>query len=229
MKTKVLSLILFLLFMPAVCIIGAVFFKDRSSSFIIITTVIALLSSYIFVYEKKNSPAHELVLIALMSAMSVLGRIVFAFAPSLKPCTAIIILTGIYLDRETGFMVGAFTALVSNFYFGQGSWTPFQMLAWGVCGYIAGLFGKRLIKNRIMLLIYSAVSGVMFSLLMDLYTCLWIDGTIIVSRYIAFVTAAVPVTISYAVSNVIFTTVFMQPFGRIFDRLCTKYGINNLN
>ena len=225
MKARVVSLCVFLLCIPAVCVIGMLFFKERSVSFSCISVVVLMLGAYLYVYEKKRSPAAELVIIALMSALSVLGRIVFAFLPSLKPCSAIIILTAIYFGKETGFMVGAFTALVSNFYFGQGGWTPFQMLAWGLTGYFAGMLGKWLVKNRFLILAYGAVIGVFFSLLMDLYTCLWTDGKIIFSRYLALISAAAWVTVSYAVSNVIFLALFMQPMGRIFDRLRVKYAI----
>ena len=166
-RTKMISLCIFLLAFPAICVVGVVFFKDRSVSFVLTGVVIAMLAGYFYIYEKKDSPAWELVIIALMSALSVMGRTVFAFLPSLKPCSAIIILTAIYFGRETGFMVGAFTALVSNFYFGQGAWTPFQMLAWGLTGYFAGMLGKWLVRSRILLLAYSAVIGVFFSLLMD--------------------------------------------------------------
>ena len=225
MKARIVSLCIFLLCIPAICVAGVVFFRDRAVSFASTGVVLLMLAGYFYVYEKKNSQAWELVIVALMSALSVLGRIVFAFLPSLKPCSAIIILTAVYYGRETGFMVGAFTALVSNFYFGQGGWTPFQMLAWGLTGYFAGMLGKWLSKNKILLLIYSALIGVFFSLLMDIYTCLWMDGKVIVSRYIVQVSSAAKVTVSYAVSNIIFTGLFMQPFGRVFKRLCIKYGI----
>jgi energy-coupling factor transport system substrate-specific component len=226
-RTKLVSLCIFLICVPAVCVAGVVFFKDRSVSFVCTGVVLVILAGYFYVYEKKSSPAWELVIIALMSALSVLGRIVFAFLPSLKPCSAIIILTDVYFGRERGFMVGAFTALVSNFYFGQGTWTPFQMLAWGLTGYFAGMLGRWLVKNRILLLIYSAAIGVFFSLLMDLYSCLWMDGEVILSRYLVLISSAAWVTVSYAVSNVVFTALFMQPFGRIFKRLCVKYGIGS--
>ena len=225
MKARIVSLCIFLLCIPAICVAGVVFFRDRAVSFASTGVVLLMLAGYFYVYEKKNSQAWELVIVALMSALSVLGRIVFAFLPSLKPCSAIIILTAVYYGRETGFMVGAFTALVSNFYFGQGGWTPFQMLAWGLTGYFAGMLGKWISKNKILLLIYSALIGVFFSLLMDIYTCLWMDGKVIVSRYIVQVSSAARVTVSYAVSNIIFTGLFMQPFGRVFKRLCIKYGI----
>ena len=193
MKAKIVSLCVFLLCIPAICFAGVLFFKERSVSFACTGIVILMLGAYFYVYEKKSSAAWELVIVALMSALSVVGRIVFAFMPSLKPCSAIIILTAVYFGRETGFMVGAFTALVSNFYFGQGGWTPFQMLAWGLTGYFAGMLGRQLAKNRILLLVYSAVIGVFFSLLMDLYSCLWMDGKVILC-FMSPATVIVPAT-----------------------------------
>ena len=77
-----------------------------------------------------------MVIAAVITALCVVGR----FIPFFKPIAALTIIAAVYLGGETGFMVGAMAALMSNFYFGQGPWTPFQMLAWGMIGLIAGYF-----------------------------------------------------------------------------------------
>ena len=87
-------------------------------------------------------------LTAAMTALSVSGRFLFAMLPGFKPVTAIIIITALYFGAQAGFMTGALTALISNIYFGQGSWTPFQMLAWGIVGLLGGILSGYLKKNK---------------------------------------------------------------------------------
>ena len=160
-----------------------------------------------------------------MTALSVAGRFVFAPIPFFKPVTAIVIITAIYLGAEAGFITGAFSAVVSNFYFGQGPWTPFQMFAWGLIGFLAGLLAKRLLESKVLLIIFGALSGVAFSFIMDVWTTLWADGTFNIARFIASITTAAPFTVVYMVSNVIFLLLLTKPIGRKLQRLKTKYGI----
>ena len=103
-------------------------------------------------FEKGKNDARRIVIIAVMTALSVAGRFVFAPIPFFKPVTAIVIITAIYLGSEAGFITGAFSAVVSNFYFGQGPWTPFQMLAWGLIGFLAACLLKNLLRVRCCLL-----------------------------------------------------------------------------
>ena len=138
-------------------------------------------------------------------------------------CTRII--TAMYFGPQAGFMTGALTAVISNFYFGQGPWTPFQMFSWGTVGLIAGVFAPQLKKSLVFRIIYSAVSGVLYSLLMDIYTTLWYDGTFNLTRYIAAVTSAVPVTLTYVVSKVAFIILLAKPIGSVLDGINTKYGM----
>ena len=80
---------------------------------------------------------------ALRQIMPTVGRVLFAPIPDFKPVSAICILAGAVFGRRSGFLVGALAALVSNFFFGQGPWTPWQMYAWGLVGYLAGVLADR--------------------------------------------------------------------------------------
>ena len=99
---------------------------------------------FILVFDKKKPQARELVPIAVMAAIAVVGRTVFEIIPlpNFKPCSAIIIITAVAFGPEAGFMTGALTAFVSNFIFGQGPWTPWQMFCWGMIGFVAGRLQK---------------------------------------------------------------------------------------
>lgn len=96
---------------------------------------------FFLVFEKRKPQARELVPIAVMAAIAVVGRTVFAIVPlpNFKPCSAIIMITAVVFGPETGFLTGALTAFVSNFIFGQGPWTPWQMFTWGLLGFLTGL------------------------------------------------------------------------------------------
>lgn len=167
-----------------------------------------------------------MILIAVMTALSVAGRLLFAALPGFKPVTAMVVLTAMYFGGEAGFLTGALTALLSNFYFGQGPWTPFQMFTWGLLGFFAGLLRNRLKSSAIFLAVYGAFAGVAFSLIMDVWSALWVDGTFQLARYAAAVATSLGYMAIYAVSNVIFLLLLRKPMGQILGRVQEKYGIN---
>lgn len=196
----------------------------KSVALIVVIAVVAILGVLLVILEKKNTDTKKLVLIAVMTAMSVAGRFIFALTPGFKPVTALVVLTGMYLGAEAGFLCGALTALVSNFYFGQGPWTPFQMLVWGILGLLAAAFSFGLKKSRILLMLYGIFAGIAFSLLMDVFTVLWVQGTFSWSYYLVCITAALPYTILYAVSNVIFLWVLGNSVGRKISHIVENKG-----
>jgi energy-coupling factor transport system substrate-specific component len=91
-------------------------------------------------YERRRPDARVVALVATLAALAALGRIAFAALPNVKPTTDIVLIAGYALGPGPGFAVGAIAGLTSNFFFGQGPWTPWQMAAWGMTGVIgAGL------------------------------------------------------------------------------------------
>ena len=218
---RILGIIIPLVLIPAVAVCGSVLFSEQKHIFV--SLVVAFFSLVLFItgFERKMTGTRRMVLVAVMTAISVLGR----FIPFFKPITALTVITAMYLGGEAGFLVGSLSALLSNFYFGQGPWTAFQMLAWGLIGYVAGLVAERLKSNRALLLIYGVLSGVAFSLIMDVWTVLWYSAGFDVELYLASITAAIPHTILYAVSNFVFLYFLAKPFGDKLERMKIKYGV----
>lgn len=206
---------------PAVCVTGATVFGEKKHLFV--SLLVALLSVLLFIsgFEKKQTGARRLVIVAVMTALAVIGR----FIPFFKPVTAITVITAVYLGGEAGFLVGALSAILSNFYFGQGPWTAFQMLALGLIGLFAGYLSKALKKSRIALVLYGVLAGVVYSLVMDVWTVLWYNDTFNVSLYLSAIITALPHTVLYAVSNFIFLFVAAKPFGEKLERIKIKYGV----
>ena len=209
------------LIVPALTLAGSIVF-DRKRH-IIISLAIAVFSLLLFAagFEKRRTGTRRMVIAAVMTALCFAGR----FIPFLKPISALTIITGIYLGGETGFLVGAMTAVLSNFYFGQGPWTAFQMLAWGLIGLVAGILSDPLKRSRVFLLIYGAAAGLMYSFIMDIWTVLWYAEGFDIKLYIAALGTAIPYTASYVISNVLFLSLLAKPFGEKLQRIKNTYGV----
>lgn len=220
-----MRIVLFLIGCILTIFLGVSIFAEKQYAFI--SLILSVLSCAFLVsgFDKRHTHVRRLVMIAVMTALSVLGRFLFAAIPGFKPMTAVIVLTGMYLGYEAGFLCGAATALLSNFYFGQGPWTPFQMLAFGILGLLAGIFGKSLKNSRIMLIVYGIFAGVAYSFMMDIWTVLWAYEGFSLNGYLAALSTAVPYTIAYALSNVVFLMLIRKPFGSRLNRMIVKYRI----
>lgn len=206
---------------PAVVAAGVFVFDEKRYAFV--SLAVAVLANLLFIagFEKKQTGTRRLILVSVMIALSAAGRLI----PLFKPVTALTIITGICLGGESGFLVGSLSAVISDFYFGQGPWTPFQMLAWGLIGLLAGILAAPLKKSRFALLAYGALSGVIFSFIMDIWTVLWYNGSFDAGLYLAALATAVPYTVLYAVSNVIFLQLCAKPFCEKLERVRVKYGV----
>lgn len=218
---RVLKVVVPFVLIPLLVILGATVFEQRR--YLIVSTGVALLALLFFAtgYEKKPSGSRRMIIVSVMIAMCIVGR----FIPLFKPVTALTVITAVYLGSESGFLVGALAALLSNFYFGQGPWTPFQMLAWGMIGLIAGLIAEPLKHHKWMMLAYGVLAGILYSLVMDVWTVIWYDGSFHIELYITSLITAIPHTVMYAVSNFIFLWFMAKPFGEKLERIKIKYGI----
>ncbi len=206
---------------PTAAVLGSVVFDEKKHIFV--SFFVALLSLVLFIagFEKKQTGTRRMVIVSVMIALSIVGR----FIPFFKPVTAITVICAIYLGSEAGFLVGSLSALLSNFYFGQGPWTAFQMLAWGLIGLVAGFLAKPLQKSRAALLVYGVLSGVAFSFIMDIWSVLWYSEGFSLTLYSAALVTAIPHTVLYSVSNFIFLFFMAKPFGDKLNRIKIKYGV----
>ncbi|MBQ7378223.1 MAG: ECF transporter S component [Clostridia bacterium] len=216
-----LSILIPSFLIPAVVLAGALLFDARAHLFI--SLAVAILSLLLFVagFEQKKIGTRRTVLVSVMIALCIVGRII----PFFKPVTALVVLCAIYLGPQAGFYTGALSALLSNFIFGQGPWTPFQMLAWGLIGLFAGLFAKPLQKRRVWLLLYGLFAGVAYSAVMDVWSVLWATGSMDAQAYLAAMLTALPHTALYVLSNLLFLWICAKPIGDKLQRIKIKYEI----
>lgn len=133
-----LSLAIMVLLVP----LAVVLFTRLRQSFYLsgLTIIVLTIAAFFLHFESRKPQARELVLLAVLCALAVASRAAFSFVPHFKPMLAIVMLTGIAFGPEAGFLCGAISGFASNFIFGQGPWTPWQMFAYGIGGMLAGLF-----------------------------------------------------------------------------------------
>ena len=225
MKKQIKYLIIFLI-IPVIIISSYLLFRNKPFGLLSLIVALLALVPFILSYENRKPKAEELVLIAVIIAVNVVSRIIFASVPHFKPVTAIIIIAALAFGKESGFMIGMLSAVLSNFYFGQGPWTPFQMFSWGMIGYIAGIFkDKQISKNIAFILLLGVLGAVLFTSVVEVWTVLQIDQGFNLSRYLAILITSMPILIIYIVSNCVFIVIFAKPLLEIFNRAKNKYGI----
>ena len=207
------------------CGIGGFFLAgERAWAYLSVALAVLALLPAVWGFEKRKHKASELTVLAALVAFTAASRIALFALPGVKPVTAAVILVSVYMGKEAGFATGALSALVSGFAFGLGSFTPFQMLAWGGCGFLAGWLGK-LLQKRIPLLVFGALSGALFSVVMELWTVASAYGNFSINLYLGSLAASLPTTALYAGTNVVFLALLQKPAIRIFGRLKKKYGV----
>ena len=225
-KSNIATLIVFLILIPL-----TLFFGSRLSgrAYYITSTlvIIEILIPFLMAFEGRKPQARELVVIAVMCAIAVASRAAIPI-PNFKPMFAVIMLTGIALGAETGFMVGAVTALVSNFFYGQGAYTPWQMMAYGAAGMIAGLFfQKGWLKRKPLHMGLFGFVAVTFFVGPLLDTCsvfLMLPEVSLAAAWPMYV-SGFPINLSQAVCT--FLTMFLlgNPLLEKLDRVKLKFGI----
>lgn len=222
---NLLSYLLPFVIIPALVLSGAFVFRDKSYAYVISAVAVVTVILFVSGYEHKSTGTARLVLTASFVALASVGRVICSPLPGVNPITAITVLAAVYMGSEAGFMVGAFSALVSGIFSGLGVWTPFQMFAWGLTGTFAGLFAKFFENHRLRMCVYGFFAGIAYSFIMDVWTVIWADNGFSSAAYIAAITTAIPYTAIYAISNVIFIFLLAKPFSEKLGRIKTKYGI----
>ena len=204
-------------------------FADSVNYYIVsVVILIASMLPFFVSYEQKKVTARDITLTATLIALAVVSRAAFYLVPQVKPIAAVVIVSAVCLGAHKGYIVGAFSAFVSNFIFGQGMWTPFQMVALGTVGLLAGLIFRWLKVNRYTLSTVGFVlATVVYGAIVDMSTVLSAYGNNVTLK------GALSIYASGAVFSLVFggaTAVFLFLFGMPFitkiERISKKYGLN---
>lgn len=189
--------------------------------------ILELLVPFFLAFERRRPQARELVLIAVMCALTVASRVVMPI-PHFKPVFAIIMLSGIAFGAESGFLVGAVTAFASNFFASQGPWTPWQMMAYGAGGLLAGLvFRKRRGAGQswVLALFGFAATVLVVGVILDCCTVFTALTTLKWSSVLLVLGQGLPMNISNGICTAVTMLLFGRPLLDILERVQVKYGL----
>jgi energy-coupling factor transport system substrate-specific component len=192
------------------------------ASFLILGAV--LLAGFAW-YERSRPPAQVVALVAALAALAIAGRIAFAAFPNVKPTTDIVVFSGFALGGAPGFAVGALTAVVSNFWFGQGPWTPWQMAGWGMCGVmgatLAALGGRNV--GRLTLAAVCGFAGFAYGALLNFSLMATYGGDLSLEHFLVLESRAVPFDAAHVVGNVVFALVAGPAMIRMLSRFRGRF------
>ena len=207
---------------------GAFLLRDRS--YYLISGLILLFACLPFaaLFRRRRVKVRELVIVSVMAAIAVASRAAFYMLPTVKPLCAIAIITGLYLGEETGFMVGVLSMFLSNFLFGQGAWTPYQIFGMGFAVFVADVILRRnhLAEKRIVaavvgglccFLLYGACadSCAVFAIAPDLE---WKSVS-------SVILTGIPFNLSHGAVTGIILFFLNRPIGEKLERMCVKYDL----
>lgn len=213
---------------PLTVFVGIYFFGSRKYYFISILIILEILIAFFSGFENRRPKAREIVIISVLSALAIAGRAAFYFLPQFKPSLAIIIIAGATLGCETGFITGAVTAFVSNFFFGQGPWTPWQMFAMGIVGFIAGIiFRSGFVKaERVRLSVFGAASAIIiYGGIMNPSSVIQYQAHPTLKMFITSFASALPFDLVHAAATAFFLWFLSDPMIEKIERVKIKYGL----
>jgi len=166
--------------------------------------------------EGGPGSTRDLTLVATLAGLAAAGRVLFAPVPGVQPVTVIVAAAGVALGPRRGFAVGAIAALASNFFLGQGPHTPWQMLAWGGCGVLAGL-ARRLLERRLPFAAFCFALGFAYGIVTDLWHWYafwphtWAALAVVLGAGVAF-------NVAHAIGNVVLALVAGPELRRVLGR-----------
>ena len=227
-KRTVAAMVMILLLIPVTLFVGVMFFGNKKYYFTALLIVIETMLPFALVFESRKPQARELVIIAVLCAIGVAGRAAFFMLPNFKPVLGLVIIAAVAFGGETGFLVGAMTMMISNMLFGQGPWTPWQMFATGIIGFLAGiLFRKGLLRRtRASLAIFGALSAVfIYGGIMNPASALMWIGDFSWKAILTYYISGFPVDLVHACATALTLWFLAEPMLEKMDRIKVKYGL----
>lgn len=230
-KRTWLSVLILFLIIPALVIFGGRL--SGRSYYLIGVAVIALTSlPFFLVFEQRRPQAREVAILAVLCALAVASRAVFAAIPNFKPMMGLVMIAGFAYGPEAGFLVGAMTGFVSNFIFGQGPWTPWQMFAFGLGGFLAGAaFRLKLLpRKKLPMAVFGfAVIVLVVGPVLDTCSVFTIPTRVSLASAGAIYLAGFPMNVLHGGATFLTLLLLGEPMLGKLDRIKMKYGMMEKN
>ncbi len=225
-KTRIAPFLILLL-IPLTIYIGRFFLGNRKYYIVSLLILLEAMIPFYMAFESRKPRARELIVISVLCAIAVIGRAAFFMLPQVKPVVAVIILAGVCLGGETGFLVGSITAFVSNFFAGQGPWTPWQMFALGIIGFIGGILFKKggLRRTKASLCIFGFFAAfILYGGIMNPASVIMWQDKITWEMIASACAVGLPFDFIHAISTAFFLWCIATPMLEKLERVKIKYG-----
>lgn len=214
---------------PPLCIFLCMKFIDSKSYYAASVLIICCAIAPFFAYfEKRKVKTGEIVIIAMMTALAVASRSAMLFLPQVKPTAALVIVTAVAFGPNAGFLTGALSMLLSNFIFGQGMFTPFQMLGMGLTGFICGaaFYNKKYSDNKwAVSLAGGLLSFAVYGLIADSCSVIMLTNEPTLKSAVPIFLSGVPFNVIHGLTTALLLFFIHKPMADKFSRLRIKYGI----
>ena len=228
-KRTIAASIAILLFIPLTIFAGIFYLDDRHYNMVAVLVLFECMLPFMLVFEGRKPKAREIVTVAVLCAIGIAGRSLFFMLPQFKPVLALTIIAGVAFGGETGFLVGAVTMLTSNMLFSQGPWTPWQMFAMGIIGFLAGVLFKKgwLRRTRVSLAVFGAFTAVIiYGGIMNPAAAFMVSAeSITLKTLLAYYITGLPMDLVHAFGTVLFIMLAAEPMLEKLDRIKVKYGL----
>jgi len=227
-RRTIVAVVVAVLLIPFTIFAGVSWLQDQKYLFISLLVLLEGMLPFFMLFEGHKPQARELVLIAVLCALAVAGRAAFAALPQVKPVLALVIVSGAALGGETGFIVGAVSMLLSNIFFGQGAWTPWQMFAAGCVGLLAGILFQRgrLLRGRGAVCVFGFIVTVLvYGGVMNFSSLVLSHAPVNLGTLSAYVLQGLPFDLIHGFSTAAFLYFFALPMLEKLRRVQTKYGL----
>ncbi|MBR3317269.1 MAG: ECF transporter S component [Atopobiaceae bacterium] len=177
-------------------------------------------------FEKSRRRARDLMPVVVLTALAVAGRLVFAPVPAIKPIVALVVMGGLCFGKDNGFMIGALAMLVSNVFFGQGPWTPWQMFSMGLVGYLAGVMGRHgWLTRRWSIAAFGASIALLYGFILDTWTIVGFVSNANTASVLTTYAAGLVNNVASAMGTVAFLVPIAHTWPRMFGRIKKRYQI----
>lgn len=223
---RLTSEVIMLSAVPVVLAFGA-FYGWEQTALISLAVTLAATAPFFLRFEKSKPRPRDFMPIVVLSALAAAGRIICGPLPNVMPVTAIVIVAGACLGRDAGFLTGALSALSSNMFFGQGPWTPWQMYAWGLIGFIAGVFffGRARKMPLWLVICFGVVASLVYGFLLDSWHIVGFISPLTIPKALTAYGAGFVFNVAHAVSTALFLLVIYKPWVEKIARVQQKFGI----
>ncbi len=224
-ERKIFSIIILCVVIPAAVTAG--WFLAGVKQYYLLSLMVIAASMFPFFLSQKKLQARELVITASVVAIAVVSRAAFLFLPQIKPMCAILIIASVSFGAEFGFVSGALSMLISNFIYGQGMWTPFQMTGMGVTVFVCALIIRSFrIKNRIAV---GVVSGVLcfllYGIIVDLSSVFMMVSEFNIKSVLSIYLSGVTFNLIHGAATGIITALVQPQINEKLERIKIKYGV----